>query len=86
MRENKMEFIKELEKLCNKTRALENLVIEPGYFDYRSGEFVPSEEKVNHLCIHWKDQDRQFGRVKSIEGDSCYGILIDAMKVISRLG
>lgn len=88
MKENKTAFIKALEDLCHMSRALEDLVIEYGYVD-EHGTFVPSEtESDSHrefLCFHWKDQERKFGQLQSIEGDSNFGILIDAMKVIPRM-
>lgn len=94
MRENKMEFIKALEDLCHKTRALEDLVIETGYINYEEKDkcnryaFVATEneEEVSHLLFRWKDQDRLFGVRQSIEGDSNYGILCDAMKVLEHMG
>ncbi len=93
--ENKMEFIKELEALVNKTRALDGLVIEIGYREYkdvadvdgiviREWKFIPSTERFEWLRLHWKDQDTRFGRLVPIEGDSCWGIMIDFMKVVTK--
>ena len=92
--ENKIEFIKALEDLCRKTSALQDIVIEPGNFDkypinLDSTKFIPYKEgdpdpKV--ICIHWKDQSWKFGYIQGIEADSCYGILLDAMKCIKKMG
>lgn len=91
-REDKIAFIKEMETLCRMSRTLEDLVIEVGYREYcgsinaRDAErFIPSTERLEWLCLRWGDQDRRFGRYVPIEGDSCYGILCDAMKVITRM-
>lgn len=87
MTENKIEFIKNLESLCRQCRALGDIVIEYGYED-KDG-FVPSDtildDKREMICARWKDQDRRFGVYQSIEGDSNYGILIDAMKAIRKM-
>ena len=93
MKENKMEFIKAIEDLCHKTRALQDLVIETGYINYGKkdrfdrSEFVVTDnaDEATHLCFHWKEQSVLFGTRQSIEGDSNYGILCDAMKVIEHL-
>lgn len=95
-KENKMEFIKELETLVNKTRAFDGLVIETGYREYKGvadvdgitigeWEFIPSTERLEWLCLHWKDQNVRFGRLVPIDGDSCWGIMIDFMKVAERM-
>ena len=84
MMENKIEFIKNLQNLINMTSAFDTLVIEVGYRDW-NGEFVQSDERLEWICLHWNDQDKRFGRYQSIEADSCYGILIDTMKVLCKL-
>lgn len=92
MKENKLEIINQIRKLCNMTRALEDLVIETGYFDYSKVDdigmapFIPSEkeEEVSALLLRWKDENPPFGYRQSIEGDSGYGIIHDAMKAISK--
>ena len=87
MTENKIEFIKSLESLCRQCRALGDIVIEYGYED-KDG-FVPSDtildDKREMICVHWKGQSSKYGVIQSIEGDSNYGILIDAMKVIGKM-
>ena len=85
--ENKLEIIQILQDLCNATHALDDLIITPGYLDYTTGEFVPSteEEKMKHLCFTWKEQLYQFGKICSIEADSGYGIICDAMKIITKI-
>ena len=82
--EDKLAFIQKLQELMNMSRSFDNLVIEVGYRDW-NGEFVPSTERFEWICLHWSDQDRGFGRYQSIAGDSCFGILVDAMKVIGRM-
>lgn len=91
-KEKKIEFIKELEALMHKTRMFEDLVIEVGYREYRGDldnpdrwEFIPCEEKPKCLLLHWKDQSPRFGRLVPIDGDSCWGIMLDFMKVAERM-
>lgn len=96
--ENRIEFIKEMETFCRKCRALEDLVIERGYVAYHfdrpeleQKEFVKTNGEIpvgndECICIRWKDQSPKFGIIQPINGDSCYGILIDAMKHITRIG
>lgn len=84
-KENKLEVIDAIQAMCRATSHLCNLVIEVGYRDW-NGNFVPSNERLNWLCFHWQDQERKFGRYQSIEADSGFGIILDAMKVISKLG
>lgn len=83
-KENKLEVISKIQELCNATDALVDLVVEVGYRDW-NGEFVPSTERLDLLCLHWIDQDRRFGNYQNIEADSGYGIILDAMKVIRKL-
>ena len=85
MNENKIEVIEAIENMCRTTSVLRDLIIEPGYRDM-DGKFIPSTERIEWLCFRWHNQDRRFGIYQSIEADSGYGIIIDAMKVISRLG
>ena len=93
MRENKMEFIKALEDLRHKTRALEELVIKTGYINYdqkdKCGryEFVRTEDanEITHLLFVWKEQYPLFGVRKCIDGDSNFGILIDAMETLNHM-
>ena len=92
VKENKIEFIKELEALVNKTRMFEDLVIEVGYREYKGDvynpdryEFIPSEDRPEWLVLHWKDQNPRFGRLVPIDGDSCWGIMLDFMKVAERM-
>ena len=93
MRENKMEFIKALEDLCHKTRALEDLRIKTGYINYdqkdKCGryEFVTTEDanEITHLLFVWKEQDPLFGVRKCIDGDSNFGILIDAVETLNHM-
>lgn len=92
VKENKIEFIKELETLMHKTRMFKDLVIEVGYREYKGDsddpdrwEFIPCEEKPEWLLLRWKEQDSRFGRLVPIDGDSCWGIMIDFMKVAERM-
>ncbi len=88
--ENKIKFIHNLEALLHETRAFENLVIEPGYREFYdtvdgADRFVPSKEKPEWLLLRWKDQDRHYGRLVPIDGDSNWGILIDTMKALAKM-
>ena len=89
-KENKIKFIHDLEALLRQTRAFENLVVEPGYREFYgtvdgADRFVPSKEKTEWLLLRWEDQDRRFGRFVPIDGDSNWGILIDTMKVLTKM-
>ena len=93
MEENKMEIIYAMKDILDKTRCFNGLIIKTGYLDYskpcgldRMAEmFVESEEKVTHLLFLWAGQNKVYGHVQSIEGDSGYGIMIDIMKALERM-
>lgn len=82
--EDKLTFIAELQKLVNMTRAFDELIIEVGYRDIQFGNFIQSTERLEWLLLRWPDQDSKFARLVPIEGDSCWGIMIDFMKIAAK--
>lgn len=93
-KENRLEIINEIQKLCNMTSTLHDLTITTGYLNYAEVEqdtgrpvFVPTTEddKVTAICLTWGSQNLKFGVRQSIDGDNGYGILLDFMKAVKKM-
>ncbi len=95
MKENRIEFIKKLTDLIHMSRSFDNLVIEYGYLTYegegqRTFHRADNESDIpkgGHECLSlkWQGQNDMFARYQSIEADSCWAILIDAVRALDRM-
>ena len=83
----KHQFVKQLESLIRKTDELSTVTIDYGYL--KGDEFTQSERELVN-----PDDPREMLKIsyetgstvyQSVEADSCYGILLDAMKGIEEL-
>ena len=88
-RATKPQFIKQFETLIQKTDELANVSIEYGFI--KNDVFIPSERELTNV-----DDPREMLKIsygtspnaiiyRSVEADSCYAVMLDAMKGIEEL-
>lgn len=85
----KPQFVKQLEELIQKTDELADVSIEYGFI--KNDVFIPSERELTNT-----DDPREMLKIsyttspnliiyRSVEADSCYAVMLDAMKGIEEL-
>lgn len=92
--EDKMQIIKDFEKLLRSTREFSDVVITYGGMVYENGKskFVPSDrilcekgDPEEYVFIQWEGSGPQYGVYQCVEADSGSGLIQDIWKAVNKL-
>lgn len=94
MKENRMQIIKDFEKLLRSTNEFSDVVITYGGMVYENGKqkFVPSDRILSEendprefVFVRWEGAGPWYGVYQSVEADSGSGLIQDIWKAVNKL-